>query len=71
MDLGGIMLSEISQRNVNTMISLICGILKKKEERKNKTKLIEKETLLFLLPEAEGEEKRNWKRVVSYKINKC
>ena len=68
------MLSEISQRNVNTMISLICGILKKKkkeEERKNKTKLIEKETLLFLLPEAEGEEKRNWKRVVSYKINKC
>ena len=38
MDLGGIMLSEISQRNVNTMISLICGILKKEEEeRKNKT----------------------------------
>ena len=60
MDLEGVMLSKISQTEKDTynMISLICGILKKKNNPPNS----QKKRSGMQLPEVEGERREKWRK---------
>ena len=62
MDLEGIMLSKISQTDKDkyNMISLICGILKKKN--KTHTPNSQKKRSGMQLPEVESERREKWRK---------
>ena len=57
MDLGGITQSKVSQteKDKYQMISLICGILKKKKKKNQETQNLSSQVNRLVLPELEGE----------------